>query len=128
MILESYFDDSSDAKRAEYCAYGGLIGSAAQWDAQLIGWGNASHGLKKTFRSTECEGGHGQFEGVDKSERDARMARMIDVLHATELRGFASIVPVRTYRSNTLRGYPRNAYALYPLRPSGLFICRLRIW
>lgn len=98
MILEAYFDDSSDAKRAQYCAYGGLIGSAAQWDTQLIGWGNASYGLKAPFRSTECEGGHGQFEGVDKSERDASMARMIDVLHATELRGFASIVPVSTYR------------------------------
>ncbi len=98
MILEAYFDDSSDDKRERYCAYGGLIGSAEQWDAQMIGWGNAINGLKDPFRSTECEGGHGQFEGVDKSERDARMARMIDVIHATELRGFASIVPISTYR------------------------------
>lgn len=97
-LLEAYFDDSSDDKRVKYCAFGGWIGSSAQWDAQLIGWNNASYGLKKPFRSTECEGGHGQFEGIEKPERDARMARMVDVLRATELHGFASIVPVPTFK------------------------------
>lgn len=98
MILESYFDDSSDDKREKYVAYGGLIGSATQWDAQLIGWGNATNGLKEPFRSVDCETGHGQFEGVGKDERDARMAHAVGVIHATELRGFASIVPVGLYR------------------------------
>ena len=97
-LLEAYFDDSSDENRKRYCAYGGWIGASAQWDAQLIGWGNASYGLTEPFRSTDCETGHGQFEGIEKPERDARMTRMVDVLKATELRGFASIVPVATYR------------------------------
>jgi hypothetical protein len=39
-----------------------------------------------------------QFRGIDKTERDARMACVIDVLYATELCGFASIVPVGAYR------------------------------
>ncbi|HEY4839275.1 MAG TPA: hypothetical protein VIH72_11750 [Candidatus Acidoferrales bacterium] len=98
MLLECYFDDSSDDKRENYVAFGGLIGAASQWDAQLIGWGNASYGLKEPFRSTDCETGHGQFEGIEIPERVARMANMVDVIHATELRGFASIVPVGLYR------------------------------
>jgi len=98
MILESYFDDSSDDKRENYRAYGGLIGSAEQWDAQLLGWNNATYGLEEPVRSTDCEGGHGQFKGVDKAERDARMASMVDVIKTTKLGGFASIVPVRIYR------------------------------
>src|SRR5258708_36514828 len=78
MILEAYFDDSSDDKRERYCAYGGLIGSATQWDGQLIGWNNATYGLKDPFRSVDCECGYGQFKGVDKSERGVRRARMFD--------------------------------------------------
>lgn len=98
MILEAYFDDSSDEKHEKYVAYGGLIGSAEQWDAQLMGWGAVTKGLKEPFRSTDCETAHGQFEGVDKPERVVRMALAVGALHATELRGFASIIPVGLYR------------------------------
>lgn len=111
-LLESYFDDSSDDRRVRYCAYGGWIGSSAQWDAQLIGWNNASFGLKQPFRSTECEGGHGQFDGVEKPERDARMSRMVDVLRATELRGFASIVPIPIFKEVFRRRTEDDAYVI----------------
>jgi hypothetical protein len=32
MILEAYFDDSSDQNRSKYYACGGVLGSADQWD------------------------------------------------------------------------------------------------
>ena len=97
MIFESYFDDSSDERRKEFRACGGLIGSPEQWDFFEVFWSDATHGLAKPFRSTDCECGHGQFEGWPKPKRDALMAKLVTVLCRTNLMGFASIIPVAEY-------------------------------
>jgi hypothetical protein len=99
MILESYFDDSADARRNEFYACGGLIGGPDQWDAFEILWGQETHELKEPFRSTECETGHGQFETWPKPQRDELMRRLVTALHALQLRGFASIVPIKEYKA-----------------------------
>lgn len=98
-MLESYFDDSADELKQRYCASGGFFGFSSLWDSFDMAWSNATYGLKKPFRSTDCEGGHGQFEGWPKPKRDELMARLVDVIQAVHLAGFASIVPVSFYRS-----------------------------
>src|SRR5947209_11682955 len=99
MILESYFDDSTDPRRSKFYACGGLLGGAEQWDAIEIPWSQHTHKLTEPFRSTNCETGHGQFEDWPKSQRDELMARLVGVLKAVQLRGFASIVPIKEYRA-----------------------------
>src|ERR1035438_4980565 len=59
-MLFSYFDDSSDKRREQYFACGGLLGHESQWLTFDLRWIDATHELDKPFRSTECEGGHGQ--------------------------------------------------------------------
>lgn len=97
MILESYFDDSSDPQRREFRACGGLIASPDQWDIFEALWSDATHGLKEAFRSTDCESGHGQFKNWSKPERDSLMAKLVWVLCKADLMGFAGIVPVAEY-------------------------------
>src|SRR5258708_3722707 len=99
MTLESYFDDSADARRNRFYACGGLLGGPDQWDAFEVVWGHETHRLKEPFRSTDCETGHGQFEDWPKPQRDQLMQRLVNALHATQLRGFASIVPIKAYRA-----------------------------
>lgn len=99
MTLESYFDDSADARRNKFYACGGLLGGPDQWDAFEILWSQETRKLKEPFRSTDCETGHGQFKDWPKSQRDELMKSLVTTLHATQLRGFASIVPIKEYRA-----------------------------
>jgi len=98
MVLESYFDDSSDSRRSNLYACGGLLGGPDQWDRFDILWNNETHALKEPFRSADCEGGYGQFRDWLKPERDALMARLVSVICKIRLSGFASIVPVAEYK------------------------------
>jgi hypothetical protein len=99
MLLESYFDDSADERRNRFYACGGFIGGREQWDAFLMHWSHVTHGLKKPFRSTDCETGHGQFGDWPKPRRDDLMAQLVGILHRVMLRGFASIIPVQEYKA-----------------------------
>jgi len=98
MMMECYFDDSSDPKRQHYFACGGVVGGQEQWDAFDVLWANETAGLKEPFRATECECGHGQFTNWEKPERDALMARLVNVLHLFKLYGIASIVPIEAFK------------------------------
>jgi hypothetical protein len=97
-LLESYFDDSSDEKRERFYACGGLLGSSAQRDVFDMAWSNETSVLAEPFRSSDCEGGHGQFKNWTKPQRDELMRNLVTIIHATELRGYVSVVPVADYR------------------------------
>lgn len=98
MLLEAYFDDSSDPRRNRFYACGGFVGARDQWDMFEAYWSHETHSLRQPFRSTDCETGHGQFKSWPKSKRDDLMARLVDVLRKVQLRGFASIVPINEYK------------------------------
>src|ERR1700680_4805266 len=91
MILESYFDDSSDAQRSKFYACGGLLGSPHHWDFFEALWSAETDQLNEPFRSADCEGGYGQFKDWPKPERDALMARLVSVICKASLKGFASL-------------------------------------
>jgi len=95
---ESYFDDSSDEKRSEYCACGGLIAGPDQWDIFWGLWSQATSVLREPFHATDCECGYGQFKNWEKSERDALMAQLVSILLKARLMGFGCVVPVPFYR------------------------------
>jgi hypothetical protein len=99
MMMESYFDDSADPRRSKFYACGGLLGGPEQWDAFEILWSQQTHKLKEPFRSTDCETGHGQFKDWPKTQRDELMARLVGTLKTVQLRGFASIVPIKAYKA-----------------------------
>ena len=97
MLLECYFDDSSDPRREKYYACGGLLGDQDQWDFFEAAWSHETHGLREPFRSTDCECGHGQFSNWPKSKRDDLMARLVNIICEFRLYGFASIVPIAEF-------------------------------
>lgn len=99
MILESYFDDSSDDRRERYFVYGGLLGTDEQWDYFDILWNTATHGLGEPFRSTDCENGYGQFKGWPVHERKNLMARLTAVVSGLRLFGYASIIPIAEFKA-----------------------------
>lgn len=94
MLIESYFDDSSDPRREKYYACGGLMGNQEQWDLFDILWNTETQGLEKPFRATECECQHGQFKDWTKPRCDELMARLVRIITGLRLFGFASIVPI----------------------------------
>lgn len=112
MILESYFDDSSDPKGQRFCAFGGLIGGENQWDAFDLQWCHATSELKAPFRSTECETMHGQFKEWPKERCDTLMARLVLILRITQLRGFASVIPIPDYKAAFPSCRSHDAYLL----------------
>jgi hypothetical protein len=99
MLLESYFDDSADPRRDKFYACGGFLGGPEQWDAFEMLWSQETHELKESFRSTDCETGHGQFSDWPKSRRDNLMSRLVSILRQTMVRSFASIVPIKEYKA-----------------------------
>lgn len=115
MILECYFDDSSDPQREKYFACGGLLANQEHWDAFELLWSHQTYGLKEPFRATQCECGHGQFADEKewpKSKRDALMARLTGIIREIDLLGFAAVVPIKEFR----RAFPflggNDAFAL----------------
>jgi len=99
MVLESYFDDSSDDRRERYFAYGGLLGMPEQWDYFDILWNTATQGLSEPFRSTDCENGYGQFKDWPVPERKNLMARVTAVVSQLRLFGYASIIPIAEFKT-----------------------------
>jgi hypothetical protein len=97
MLMESYFDDSSDQKREKFYACGGLMGISSQWDVFDMGWSDGTHGLERPFRSSDCEGGQGQFKDWPKPKRDELMRDLVDIIYETKLHGYVSVVPVAEY-------------------------------
>lgn len=113
-MLWTYLDDSSDDQRQRYVAIGGLIADEGQWNRSSfhVDWAVATKDLKEPFRSTDCETQHGQFEGWDKRDCDALMAKLVGILVSQQLHSFASVVPVGLYR----RCFPNaDEYAPYYL-------------
>jgi hypothetical protein len=100
-MLFSYFDDSSDSKREQYYAVGGLVATEERWTASnfCVNWGVATAHLTDPFRATDCETQHGQFQTWDKTECDKLMERLISIIIDAELPGFACVVPVQTYKA-----------------------------
>ena len=98
MMLESYFDDSSDDKRARYCVSGGLIGREQDWDKFVVMWSPKARTLREPFRSTDCECGHGQFEDWTIEKRRALMSDIVSAVINSRVMGFASIVSADGYK------------------------------
>ena len=94
MILEAYFDDSSDQHRSKYYACGGTLGSADQWDLFEVLWSIETGNLKEPVRSSDCECGQGQFENWTKPDRDSLMKRLVEITDRVGLYGYAAVVPI----------------------------------
>ncbi len=97
-MIWSYFDDSSDDKRSEYFAAGGVYASENHWLRFESEWIEATKHLKEPFRSTDCECQHGQFQGWDKPDCDALMARLVGIVVEHNIGGFGAVVPIADFR------------------------------
>jgi hypothetical protein len=98
-MLGAYLDDSSDHRREQYFAFGGIMGNVRQIDLFNLLWLDATHQLTEPFRSTDCETGHGQFEKWDRPDRAALMAKLVTLIKDRGVWGFASVVSIADYRA-----------------------------
>ena len=94
MMLEGYFDDSSDAQRSKFYVCGGIIGNSDQWDMFEAAWSIATARLTAPFRSADCEGGYGQFADWTKQERADLVKRLVEIIKQIGLHGCSAIVPI----------------------------------
>jgi len=66
-MIECYIDDSSDERHEKFFACGAVVGNHDQWNLFEVYWGHETHGLKKPFHATDCEGGFDQFKSWPKA-------------------------------------------------------------
>jgi hypothetical protein len=79
-LTYSYNDDSSDDKRDRYVSSGGIVGHEILINLFEQLWIEETKNLKQPFRSTDCECQHGQFADWKKSDCDAVMARLLNIV------------------------------------------------
>ncbi len=100
MLVNAYFDDSTDDKRKRFVAVGGLIGNSTQWSMFDDWWGILTSGIPGHFHATDCDCNppRGAFKGWTKPECDALMRELVNTIQACHLSGFGSVVPVPEFR------------------------------
>lgn len=89
----AYGDESHDAEVEKVFSVAAVIGSEAAWDAFEWRW-DVALGFK-VFHATDCETGHGLWEGVDKPLRDRDYAAAVRVLAESGLSGYACTMDMR---------------------------------
>ena len=68
------------------------------WDSVELQWLSVTHELRSPFRSTECEGGRGQFKDWDEQRRRALMRDLTSVLVDAPLISVAVVTSVDEFR------------------------------
>jgi hypothetical protein len=113
-MIHAYFDDSSDSKRADLVACGGVFGDSFNMSVVENLWTQVTKTLKEPFRSTDCECGHGQFQEWDRKDCIDLMTKLVDILSDEKLQvqGVGSVVPVPLYQKVFPNSDPGDPYRL----------------
>jgi hypothetical protein len=96
-MIRGYFDESYRDKKVY--AIGGYVGRDKSWKDISRLWRNRRlrDGVQ-CFHATDCEGGHGEFEGISLETRKNLKADLVQLVNAHEdLGGFASAVLIEDY-------------------------------
>ena len=92
-VLNAYFDASGSHSGSKLLTFGGLIGSARDWDEFAVDWSVCleRHNLRE-FHAVHCVNQTGEFRDRSFAERLGIMGDFIDVLIERNLLHIASIV------------------------------------
>jgi hypothetical protein len=91
-------DESGTHDGSPVVTVGSYVASPKQWRLWTRDW-NATKAPIQTFRSTDCEGYHGEFEGWDKPKRDAYVARLLPVIPRFRLTGLVLGINLNDYHA-----------------------------
>jgi hypothetical protein len=98
-MLNGYIDDSADDKRQRFAAYGGVLGMKTQMEQFELLWMHETRALTEPFRSSDCEGGHGQFTTWSHRDRVALMKDLVGLIKRRKIWSYGSTVSITDYRS-----------------------------
>jgi hypothetical protein len=73
MILDTFLDESGDARRERFIGCGGFVGLDNYWDQLDLLWLSRTDELKDPFHATDCECGYGQFSDWSNEKRKSLM-------------------------------------------------------
>ncbi len=99
MLSQGFIDDSGSGGDSPFLVLSSLVSTAEQWADFSKNW-HAALAEKPTiayFKMSECESLRGQFEGLLPEERNAKLAKLTDlVVQHSELR-FSHLVDVNLF-------------------------------
>jgi hypothetical protein len=121
-MIFGYMDDSSDGYRADYFVSGGVVASEERWTksrpsdlkAFHVDWMSALalRQVDGPFHSADCASRRGAFVGWEKEDCNALMRNLVDIIVDHGISGFASIVPIKTYKQVFPRAKTYDPYYL----------------
>jgi hypothetical protein len=97
-MLRAFCDESGKHEQAEAFVVSGYVGRENKWKTLERRWKRALHkeGLRE-FHMTDCEGGHGEFAGMLRAERDALQRRFIEIILDADIYGVSGGIDMASY-------------------------------
>jgi hypothetical protein len=87
-MLLVYGDESLDGTQSRVCAVAGVIGTEEVWRELEPKWVERNSGLP--FHATDCESGHGDYEGWDHDRRKTLYTDLTILIAESGIGGYAS--------------------------------------
>jgi hypothetical protein len=95
-MLTVYADESTDEKEERVFAVGGVIAKQEEWDEFLVKWLEITEGTP--FHSSDCETGHGSYEGWPLKRRRKLYADLVKlVVGKNPLLGIGGVVNLKEF-------------------------------
>lgn len=96
VMVNVFGDDSADETKQRVFAVAGVIATDDVWDAVTQKWEERNKGVP--FHATDCESGHGDYEGRDHNENHALYKDLSIMLAESGAWGFGAAVDMAGFR------------------------------
>lgn len=87
IMLLVYGDESLDGTQSRVCAVAGVIGTEDSWKSLESEWIARNGGIP--FHATDCESGHGDYEGWDRDRRNSLYKDLTVLIAESGVGGYA---------------------------------------
>jgi hypothetical protein len=97
IVYCAYGDESRDETGDRVYVVAAVFGHKDEWNAITEPWRARLEG--KVFHASDCECGHGEFEGIEKAERLSLYRALTKLLASSPLLGHSVAINVAEYRA-----------------------------
>ncbi len=95
-MMAVYGDDSADGGKVRVYAFGGVAGTQEEWDDLEVKWLAKTGGIP--FHATDCESGHGNYEGISEDVRGKLHRDLARILAGSKLFGYGVAIDLKAFR------------------------------